>query len=145
MESISSEVGQILNGGDIFLELGKKENSISPIKEIAQNNKNISNINSKKRDLISKNIEPIVENKNGILFFSKIKKENIFIPTNKEDIFTRLNKIMEQENQSLEYQKRIIKVFKGFIEYIKNQNPKSVKFIERKDGKILIIVKRINI
>ena len=79
------------------------------------------------------------------MYYSKIKKDNIFIPTNKEDIFTRIKKIMEQENQSLKYNKRIIKIFKEFIEYIKNQKPKSVKFIEGKGSKIVIIVKRINI
>lgn len=49
MESISSQMIQIQNGNDNFLELGKKDKSISPIKEIAHNHKIISNINSKKK------------------------------------------------------------------------------------------------
>ena len=45
MECISSVMSQIQNASDNFFELGKRDNSISLIKELEHNNKIISNFN----------------------------------------------------------------------------------------------------
>ena len=100
---------------------------------------------AKSNDFLNLKNSNIISNNNNYFYYSKIIKDNIVVPSKKEDIFLRLNSILKQENQSKEYQAKILNIFKDLIIYIKEKNPKSVKTKIGKDGKVLNIIRRINI
>lgn len=121
--------------------------------ENKKSNFNVDKIfNSEKKKLMvnkSYNLESqnkLYNNSNDYYYYySKTKKGYILVPSKTEDIIERLKNILNQENQSEEYKKKILNVFQDLIQYLKEKNPSAIKEIKLKDGKINSIMKRINI
>ena len=78
-------------------------------------------------------------------YYSKSKNDFIFIPPKGEDLLLRLKIILEQEGLSEEYQKRIIKIFQGFIKYNELKKPNSTLSKNDFDVEKKYIIKRIKI
>lgn len=76
----------------------------------------ILNLNDKDENKI--NINSINQNEDFYEYYSKNKKENIKVNTNKFDIFTRLKNFMANEGVSDNYFKSVISLFKKFLNYI---------------------------
>lgn len=101
---------------------------------------------------IGANLESSLEPKKDISFQTIIDakssneiKEDIFVPSNKNDILIRLNIILNQESQSKEYKRRIFKIFKEIIQFIKIKKPDKMVSTVLNDGKNNDTIKRINI
>lgn len=136
-------------------ELIKKpnDNDRSSIKKLKENLLEVSQgklKNSLKK--IGANLESSLEPNKDISFqtifdakSSNEIKEDIFVPSNKDDILIRLNIILNQEGQSKEYKRRIFNIFKEIIQFIKIKKPGKIKSTVLNDGKNKDTIKRINI
>ena len=107
-------------------------------------NKNIEKSNETK----NKFEEEYPSFKNRYEFFSSVIKKNIRVLSNEYHIFDRIQNIMEQEDSTLIYKKKVIKYFEGFINFLEI-NSKTVKSrfnkIINDNKKIIYSIKEINI
>ena len=85
---------------------------------------------------------------NGYEFFSSVIKKNIRVLSNEYHIFDRIENIMDQEDSTFIYKKKVIKYFEGFINFLEI-NSKTVKSkfnkITNDYKKIIFTIKEINI
>lgn len=79
------------------------------------------------------------------IYYSNIIKSNIFIPPKNIDVISRIDAIIDQEGQSDEYRIRIVNLFKGLCEYIKEKDKKNNIRLNNNDEENIYVIKRIKI